>query len=490
VLIHDNDKLIAIHEGENLDASEVGRMVAIKLGPVPAADAKEPVVLDKSSELWRQPLAMFTSSPVLAGDWVFQVTRTGELVCLDANSGEILWQKKLGNSQLHASPLFAEGRLYVPMENGTLYILKPTAAGAEILDEETLEGDCLGAPTAWNGKLYLHTKSKLYCWGKPGNNPGLVHWPKAEAYPAPGKAAALQLIPSDVLLAPGAEQALRVRQVDAKGFTVSESGADKLDAFDPFIPPTAKVKSKMNASLKDGALLAAKEVEPSAGAFKASQDGLTGLVRGRVLPSVPFTENFEMFETVETQPEGHVEAGVRFAYPPLPWIGARFKWEIREQGGNKVLRKTLDNVLFQRAITFIGEDDLSNYTVEADVMTEGNRRTKSNVGVINQRYFVTLIGNAQILEISSNHDRVKVSVPFRWKENVWYTLKSRVDVAADGSGVIRAKAWPRGEPEPAAWTIEVPHRVAHRHGAPGLFGFSPQSLFPVYVDNVRITAND
>ncbi|MCU0789223.1 MAG: PQQ-binding-like beta-propeller repeat protein [Verrucomicrobia bacterium] len=490
VLIHDNNKLIAIHEGENLDASEVGRMVAIKLGPVPPADAKEPVVLDHSYELWRQPLAMFTSSPVLAGDWIFQVTRTGELVCLDANSGEILWLKKLANSQLHASPLFAEGRLYVPMENGTLYILKPSATGAEILDEEKLEGDCLGAPTAWNGKLYLHTKSKLYCWGKPGNNPGLAHWPKPDAGPAPGKATTLQLIPSDLLLAPGDEHALRVRQLDSKGLTVNTTGADQLDAFEPFIPPTAKVKSKMNASLQHGALRADKEVVPSAGAFKATQDGLTGFVRGRVLPSVPFTEDFESFEIVETQPEGHIEAGARFAYPPLPWIGARFKWEIREQDGNKVLRKTLDNVLFQRAITFIGPDNLSAYTIEADVMTEGNRRTKSNVGVINQRYFITLVGNAQILEVSSNHDRLKVSVPFRWKENVWYTLKSRVDVAPDGSGMIRAKAWPTGEPEPDAWTIEVPHRAANRQGAPGLFGFSPQSLFPVYVDNVRITAND
>ena len=45
---------------------------------------------------------------------------------------------------------------------------------------------------------------------------------------------------------------------------------------------------------------------------------------------------------------------MKFAYPPLPWIGARFKWEIREMDGNKVLAKTLNNIFFQRAISFIG----------------------------------------------------------------------------------------------------------------------------------------
>lgn len=166
------------------------------------------------------------------------------------------------------------------------------------------------------------------------------------------------------------------------------------------------------------------------------------------------------------------------------------KWEIREAHGSKVLAKTLDNVLFQRATTFIGHPDAKNYTLEADVLTEGNRRMRSNVGLINQRYLIALIGNAQRLEVSSNYDRLRVSVPFRWDINRWYRLKTRVDVAADGSGVIRAKAWPTGEPEPEKWTIEVPHANAHTEGAPGIFGFAPQSRFPVFVDNIRVMPND
>jgi hypothetical protein len=180
---------------------------------------------------------------------------------------------------------------------------------------------------------------------------------------------------------------------------------------------------------------------------------------------------------------------VKFAYPPLPWIGARFKFEVREVEGSKVLAKTLDNIFFQRATVFFGPPDAKNYTLEADIMSDGNRRTMSTVGLINQRYLIALLGNSQELEVSSNQERVKVAVPFRWAPHTWYRLKTRVDVTPDGSGIVRAKAWKRGDPEPENWTIEVPHKHAHTHGSPGLFGFAPQSLFRVYIDNISATPN-
>ena len=122
-------------------------------------------------------------------------------------------------------------------------------------------------------------------------------------------------------------------------------------------------------------------------------------------------------------------------------------------------------------------------------MTDGNRRTMSTVGVINQRYYIILNGNAQEIEVNSNQERIKATKPFKIRPHVWYHLKTRVDIKSDGSGVVRAKAWPRDQKEPAAWTIETPHQQAHTHGSPGLFGFAPQSLFKVYIDNIKVTPN-
>jgi outer membrane protein assembly factor BamB len=64
-----------------------------------------------------------------------------------------------------------------------------------------------------------------------------------------------------------------------------------------------------------------------------------------------------------------------------------------------------------------------------------------------------------------------------------------VDVGADGHGVVRAKAWKKGDAEPAAWTIEFKHATAHPAGSPGLYGFSPQEM-RVYIDNVSVTKNE
>ena len=77
--------------------------------------------------------------------------------------------------------------------------------------------------------------------------------------------------------------------------------------------------------------------------------------------------------------------------------------------GNKVLAKTLNNIFFQRATSFIGTPDMNNYTMQADVMTDGNRRMKSEVGLINQRYLIALQGNANEIDVSSNQERLKAS---------------------------------------------------------------------------------
>lgn len=490
VLLHGGDKVIAISGKENIDDSKTGRMVALKLGNQPETGTAGPLVLGYDQELWRNDLCMFTSSPVLVGDHVFQVTHTGELVCVHADTGEILSTYKLGTSQLHASPVYGDGKLYIPIVSGEFYILKVNGAQVEELDKVNLEGNCIGTPLVYNGKIYVHTTEKLYCFGKAGNNPGLDKSIVGIDRPSAGAPAKLQVIPSDILLEPGKSVALRTRILDANGLLVSEiPGSTGVD-IKSFIPPTARVKSSMNSSVNEkGVMVADPDQVPSAGAFRAVYEGKSGIFRGRVLPSIPFKEDFESFAIDEAYPEGHVHFGTEFAYPPLPWIGARFKWDIREMDGGKVLAKTLDNVLFQRAITFIGGPDYSEYTVKADVMTDGNRRMKSNVGLINQRYFIYLVGNAQILEVSSNHDRVKASVPFRWNQKKWYTIKSRVDLNEDGSGVVRAKAWPKDESEPDEWTIEVEHKNAHKTGAPGIYGFSPQARYSVYMDNISVYSN-
>jgi len=504
VLLHKDDELIAIYG----TPYEPGQMVGLKIPHVTPTNATDPVIVPRAQvELWDNEVRTSASSPILVGDRVYVTSEVGYLDAVDALTGKRLWKLKLGIEQRNSCPLFADGKIYAPILNdpgvsaavgeesaegghGALYVIEPGDSEPKILSHTVLDGRCYGTPTAYNGRIYMQTTKKLYCFGSA--TPASASFETADAapddkWPAPGPAKSLQIEPSELLLQPGEKVSFRVRELDANGLTVKEISDPKSVQWASFIPPTAKVKAKMNAAFDaDGQLVAAADKSPSAGAFEAQADGLKGYMRGRVLPGLPIRQDFEASVLTEMT-TNYVEPPTPFAYPPLPWIGARFKFDVRDKDGNKSLVKTIDNPFFQRAMVFMGTPDLKNYTIEADVMSDGNKRNMSTVGVINQRYRVTLKGNEQVLETTSNEELLRVSVPFHWLPNEWYHLKARVDVAADGSGVVRGKAWKKGDPEPAAWTSEVPIAHANLTGCPGLFGFSPQKR--VYIDNVAVTAN-
>jgi outer membrane protein assembly factor BamB len=491
VVIHKGNKLIAIHGDENVDSTEKGRLVCIKLPEkLNEPTDVESAVLEPSVELWRLPLSATSSSPVVVGDVVYQMTDGAELYAINAETGAQLWKKKLSNANLHSSPLYVDGLLYCPMMEGKLVVLKPGEKDAEIVQEIKLDGDCLGAPSVCDGQLYVTTTKQFYCFPIPNSGIKVDAAPVADI-PKAGKPAALQIIPAETVIMTGDKQVFRIRSVDANGFVVSEDV--KGVKWESFIPPTAKVKATMDAKFNEaGELVVASDAKVSAGAFKAtSPEGLTGTIRGRALKNLPITQDFESYTLTEEFPvDPQNNPAYKFAYPPLPWIGARFKFQVMEKDGSKVFGKSFDRLLFQRASVFFAPSHLKNYTMQADVLTEGNARSKADIGLINQRYLVCLRGNAGKLEVSSNPERLKQEVSFKMTANKWYTLKCRVDVAADGSGVVQAKAWEKGTAEPDAWTIEVKVPRAHTNGSPGIFGFTPLNQKRMYLDNLSVTPNN
>jgi len=507
-VIRYKDTLVVIHESENLDSSEIGRMAAFRIPTsITRTNPLVPDVLEsKQLELWRNGVGSLASSPVLVGDTIYEVNGTGDLCAVDANSGKVLWRHKLAIEQRQSSPFYGDGKLYVAMYitaqgaekvatdgggsggNGALFVIKPGANGCEILSQATLDGRCYGSPVGYNGRIYVQTDKMLYCFGRKGNNPGLAPEPAETPWPQPGPKKSLQIVPYEVALKPGMAQSYRVRALDANGFVAEEGIASRSVKWESFVPPTALVKARAKGAFNpEGVFAADQDPVPSAGQFQASLGDLKGYIKVRVLSALPIKQDFESFP-LSNMTTNTVEPPTAFAYPPLPWNSARFRFEVREKDGSKALCKTIENKLFQRGTIFIGHPDMSNYTIEADVLSEGNRRKMSEVGLVNQRYIVVMKGNAQEIEINSNQERLRTSIPFKWTANTWYRLKARVDVAADGSGVVRAKAWKRGDPEPDGWAIELAHHHAHTSGCPGLFAFAPQEM-RAYHDNIQVTAN-
>ena len=484
VVIHENS-VIAVHGKENIDSSTIGRMVAIQKPKKLPSLNEEILILGKEDEVWRNnSMEAFTSTPVYKDDRVYTTIKRGELICLDAGTGEEIWTLKLAPDQVHASPVWADGKLFVPMFDGQVSVVKDTGQEGVVISQVQLDGSCLAAPAVAHGRVFVQSKKRLYCFGSNKVAPAFISH-QSEKELSSQKAVSLQVIPAEFALKSGDSLAFKVFSLNENGQRIAE--IEEGLSWAKWIPPTAKVQSKVDAEIRpNGILIAEKDATLSAGAIRVSKGDLHGVTRGRILQDLPYEENFEEGFSLTQKSSDQIP----FSYAPLAWLGARMRWQVQELSGNLVAGNTLDRILFQRAINFVGHKDMNNYTAEADVMTDGDRRTKSNIGLINQRYIFALIGNGQKLEIVSNYDRFRHSVPFSFKTNIWYTLKTRVDILEDGTGMIRAKAWPKSAEEPDQWTIEVAHETPHLQGAPGVYAMSPQSKKKVYFDNLSIRYNN
>ena len=178
------------------------------------------------------------------------------------------------------------------------------------------------------------------------------------------------------------------------------------------------------------------------------------------------------------------------ARSPAGWVNAAGAAAVSvvTLDGQKVLQKAPLETIFKRARVFIGPVTWSNYTFEADVRAATRRRQMGDVGITAQRYSLVLYGISQRLKLEPWEPETArtVTVPFAWKADTWYRLKLRVENLADGQVRARGKAWPVGEPEPAAWMIDKTDPIGNRQGAPGLF---LDAQFGAYLDNFVLTKN-
>ncbi|HYV82179.1 MAG TPA: PQQ-binding-like beta-propeller repeat protein [Pyrinomonadaceae bacterium] len=455
-----NNLAILTHSEENLDSSEMGMMLAVD------ATAKGEIKKDQikwSSYGWQGGF----SSPVLDGDRLYQVDNGANIAAFDVNSGKQLWLKNLGTIQ-KASPVLADGKLYVGTENGKFYILKPSATGCEILDEDQLGTEeqpesIIGSAAVANGRVYFASDSGLYAIGKKTSHSSSQTTANAMGnHVSSQQATWVQVAPTELILKPGDKANFRVRLFDAQGNFIREE------------PAATWSLDQLKGTIENGHFTASSDAVAQAGLVKATAGGISGTASVRVFPPLPWSENFDSF-AVNTLPPA--------------WVNTALKFSVSDQNGNKVLTKlTTGSSLLTRARAYIGPSDWSNYTVEADVNATQKRRQQGDAGIIAQRYILTLYGNSQMLHLEPWQPEIKrtKSVPFAWKPDTWYRLKLEVQNLPDGTTRARGKAWPANEPEPGAWTIESIDPIPNRQGAPGIFG---NGLAELYFDNIKVYAN-
>jgi len=100
------------------------------------------------------------SSQLVVGDALFLVANAGAASMLDVTSGKPVWQKRLGG-EFSASPILADGRIYVSNQTGDTFVLA-AAAPHDLLATNTLADGCMASPAVHDGAIFLRTKTHLY----------------------------------------------------------------------------------------------------------------------------------------------------------------------------------------------------------------------------------------------------------------------------------------------------------------------------------------
>jgi hypothetical protein len=392
-------------------------------------------------------------------------------------------------------------------------VLEPTAEGVKFVNRMRLdeEDEVTASPIAANGLIYLTTGERLYCLGdktvasssSASVGPTVSQKVSAATKAPAGEPAWVQIVPAEAQIAAGATLPLKVRLFDAQGRFVKESPAD--------------FSCTAGAVTKDG-VYTAPSGQHAAAIVMAKVGGLEGKARIRSMPPLPWT-----FDFGETPLVADPKTGVVKGEPPLPWIGMRYRHVVREVDGSKCLVKVTTIPKGTRSQGWIGPIGLHDYVIRAEFRAResgvekpgdpavaaaqttssdadafakafGNpasleKARMPDMGLIAQRYTLDLMGAAQQLQVRSWPPLVATyfskTIPFSWEAGRWYVMKFEARTSGQAA-VLRGKVWPRGEPEPTAWTIEATHAAGNLQGSPGFFGNSKDS--EIYIDNVTVEA--
>ena len=503
----DGETIFISQAEENLDNTSMGSVTAFKgagAGDITATNA-----------IWQKKSVMDgRSMPVILGDRVYFIDDGAKVYAFDKATGAAVGKPvKLLGTIVRGSPLVADGKLYVCSTSGW-HVLEPTQEGLKFVNRMRLdeEDEVTASPIAWEGRVYLTTGERLYCIGAAATEAAATkEQPRATAaqqvaaatHGPAGEPAWVQVVPAEAQIAAGATLPLKVRLYDAAGRFVKEAPAE-------FTATAGSVAT-------DGTYTAPAD-KHAAAIVTAKVGGLEGRARIRSMPPLPWKFDFE-----DVPLAADPKTGVVKGEPPLPWIGMRYRHVVREVDGSKCLVKVTTIPKGTRSQGWIGPIELHDYCIQADFRAQETgvgkpgspasadppaaasdadafakafgtpaaleKARMPDMGLVAQRYTLDLMGAAQKLQLRSWPPQVAThfskTIPFAWEAGRWYTMQLEARTR-DGAAVLRGKVWPRGEPEPAGWTIEAVHAAGNLRGSPGFFGNSKDS--EISIDNVTVEA--
>ena len=102
-----------------------------------------------------------TPSIIVRDDLIYMVSDRGIGSCLDAQTGEVVWQERIGGNY-SASPIYTNGLIYLQSEQGDATVIE-ASRDFKVVSKNTFGERTLASYGVANGTLLIRTAEKLYC---------------------------------------------------------------------------------------------------------------------------------------------------------------------------------------------------------------------------------------------------------------------------------------------------------------------------------------
>ena len=135
------------------------------LGRVIAVEAGGEGDVSASRRLWSyEKNSPDCPTPLVYDGLVYLVRDNGVGSCLAVKTGEVKWSKRLCRGDVKASPVAADGRIYVTSVDGTTVVVEAGAEG-KVVAESSLDATVIATPALADGVIYLRARERLYAIG-------------------------------------------------------------------------------------------------------------------------------------------------------------------------------------------------------------------------------------------------------------------------------------------------------------------------------------
>ena len=100
------------------------------------------------------------------GDHLYCVNDAGVALCIEAKTGEVMWQSRLGGP-MSGSPVLIGGKVYATDEAGTCHVFAAEPKALRVLARNKVGEAVFSTPAVSGGRLYLRGSKHLICVGTP-----------------------------------------------------------------------------------------------------------------------------------------------------------------------------------------------------------------------------------------------------------------------------------------------------------------------------------